>query len=213
MSESTLRESNYRGQELIDRLAELNIVVCGAGALGSNFIHEIMRQGAMNVTAIDDDRVEEHNISTQMYGPDHVGSLKTNAIVSVMWLLLKKVVMTCSHELIERNIYQELHNADLVIDTFDNAASRFLVGDYCYTNGTPCLHLGMSEDGNYGNVQWGKFIYKGEPTFRDPCDIGITRNLISIVVAMGCEAVMRWLADNRQDDMEFTLRDMRITVK
>lgn len=212
MSESTLRESNYRGQELLDRLAELNIIVCGAGALGSNFIHEIMRQGALNVTAIDDDRVEEHNISTQMYGPEHVGSLKTNAIVSVMWVLLRKVVMTCSQELTYRNAHRELSKADLVIDTFDNAASRQAVRDTCEYLGIPCLHLGMSVGGNYGNAYWSA-NYVIDETLGDPCEIPATRNLISIVVAMGCEAVMRWLADNRQDNMEFTLRDMRITVK
>jgi len=37
----------------------------GAGALGSNFVEPLVRQGARSVRVIDRDRVEEHNVGTQ----------------------------------------------------------------------------------------------------------------------------------------------------
>lgn len=213
MSESILRETNYRGQELTDKLADTKITVCGAGALGSNFIHEIVRQGARTIKAIDFDRVEEHNISTQMYGYSHIGQLKTRSIQSLIWMLFNLQIRIYSRELTYRNTEQELKGSDLVVDTFDNAASRNLVINTCKRLDIPCLHLGMSEDGHYGNAIWSMVHYHdGQSRFNDPCEVPATRNLISITVAMGCELVMEYVREGESSDMEFTLKDMRITV-
>jgi molybdopterin/thiamine biosynthesis adenylyltransferase len=213
MNESILRETNYRGQELTDKLANTEITVCGAGALGSNFIHEIVRQGAYTIKVIDFDRVEEHNISTQMYGYSHIGQLKVRSIQSLIWMLFNLQIRTYSRELTNRNAEQELKGSELVIDTFDNPESRNLVIDTCNRLNIPCLHLGMSEDGHYGNAIWDIIYYhKGKSGFNDPCEVPATRNLISIVVAMGCELVIEYVKTGEHSDLEFTLKDMRITT-
>lgn len=217
MTESTLREANYRGQNLINRLAVLQIVVCGAGALGSNFVHEIVRQGGRDIYVIDDDRVEEHNISTQVYTYQNIGKLKTQALAASLIGLTKGGFMigTSSQRLDDRNCFRLLGKAELVIDTFDNVPSRQLVTNFCYVNHVPCLHLGMSESGDYGHAfwTWTSSDDREDAFLGDPCEVAAARNLISIVVAMGCEAVMHFLDGGLQADMEFTLKDMRITVR
>ena len=42
--------------------------MCGAGAVGSNLVDNLARQGAENLCVVDRDRVEEHNVSTQVWG-------------------------------------------------------------------------------------------------------------------------------------------------
>ena len=73
-------EQLYRGEDLIARLAALRVVLCGAGAVGSNLADNLIRQGLSRLCAIDHDRVEEHNVSTQLYGEAEVGSFKVEAL-------------------------------------------------------------------------------------------------------------------------------------
>ena len=213
MNEYLLRESNYRGEQLTRILGATQITVCGAGALGSNFVHEIMRQGAMNVTVIDDDRVEAHNISTQMYAPNHVGQLKTNALGALMWILLRQPLTSATRHLTRQNCARLLKGAALVVDTFDNSKSSYLVWNWCIENDVPCLRRGMSEVGMYGQVAWpdGVNFTVDIGTDLDPCDVPATRNLISITVALGCEAVMRWLGTLEKREGQLTLNDMHVT--
>ena len=65
-------EAIYRGQDLMTRLASLRGVRRGAGALGSHLADNLVRQGAANLRVIDKDRVEEQNVSTQLYGASDI---------------------------------------------------------------------------------------------------------------------------------------------
>src|ERR1051326_7733940 len=67
MADKFLHEALYRGQEAIAKLGQAQITICGAGALGSHLIDTLARQGVRRLTVIDMDRVEEHNIGTQIY--------------------------------------------------------------------------------------------------------------------------------------------------
>jgi hypothetical protein len=49
-------------------------------AVGSNLADNLVRQGLTNLRAIDHDRVEEHNVSTQLYGESDVGVWKVEAL-------------------------------------------------------------------------------------------------------------------------------------
>jgi tRNA A37 threonylcarbamoyladenosine dehydratase len=73
-------EQLYRGADLISRLAALRVTLCGAGAVGSNLADNLVRQGLSRLRVIDHDRVEEHNVSTQLYGEDEVGTFKAEAL-------------------------------------------------------------------------------------------------------------------------------------
>lgn len=55
-------EEIYRGKDLISKLGKYKITVCGVGALGSNLVDNLARQGFSNFKVIDMDRVESHNV-------------------------------------------------------------------------------------------------------------------------------------------------------
>src|SRR5262245_53687220 len=82
MTRKFLHEATYRGAEPLARLAELPTTLCGAGALGSHLADNLARQGFARLKVIDRDRVEEHNISTQLYGLAEVGAAKVEALRS-----------------------------------------------------------------------------------------------------------------------------------
>src|SRR3954471_6052347 len=82
-AQDTARLSSSGGSAAADplaRLAELRVVICGAGALGSNLADNLARQGVARIAAIDHDRVEEHNVGTQLYGENEVGVWKVEAL-------------------------------------------------------------------------------------------------------------------------------------
>src|SRR3712207_6308846 len=80
MAGKLLHEELYRGAEKVARLREVTLVICGAGALGSNLADNLARQGFASLRVIDHDRVEEHNVGTQLYGESEVGVWKVEAL-------------------------------------------------------------------------------------------------------------------------------------
>ncbi len=48
----------------MQRLRQVLVTVCGAGALGANLAENLARQGFTRIRVIDRDRVEERNLST-----------------------------------------------------------------------------------------------------------------------------------------------------
>ena len=77
MAGKLLHEELYRGGAgVLAKLRDLQLVLCGAGAVGSNLADNLARQGFTALTAIDHDRVEGHNVGTQLYGEAEVGVWK-----------------------------------------------------------------------------------------------------------------------------------------
>src|SRR5215470_19711627 len=192
MPEHFLHESLYRGDEAIVRLGAARIVVCGAGALGSQLTEHLVRQGVRQLTVIDDDRVEAHNIGTQVYEEADVGTPKAEVLRARCFRAAGVEINAITKRLTEQNVAKLLRGADLVCDTFDNSASRGLVTTYCREQGIACLHLGVNAD--YGEVRWNE-VYRvpGDVLTGNVCDYPLARNLVLFVIALGGEAIVRFL--------------------
>src|SRR5436305_8338619 len=122
-----LHEELYRGEHVLRRLAATRITVCGAGALGSNLADTLVRQGAAALRVIDHDRVEEHNVSTQLYTQAEVGAWKVEALRKQIFRATGVEVDAIRKQMSEANARSLLKESDLLIDCFDNSAARMLV--------------------------------------------------------------------------------------
>ena len=206
----THHEEFYRGENYVDELNKVRGVICGAGALGSNLAETLLRQGWTNFLLIDMDRVEVHNIGTQIYDEEDVGQLKVAACQSKFIRICGDDIDITSNELTSKNVKKLLKNADLVIDAFDNSESRQLLQTHCRDNDINCLHAGLNVD--YGEVVWDeKYLVPGK-TEGDVCDYPLARNLISIIVSIAAEEVLDFcLAKNpRRKNWSVTLKDLKI---
>ena len=56
------------------------ITIIGAGAIGSYVTWLLAKMGCNNITIYDFDKVENHNLPNQIYGPDDVGTKKVDAL-------------------------------------------------------------------------------------------------------------------------------------
>jgi molybdopterin/thiamine biosynthesis adenylyltransferase len=204
-----LHEAIYRGPEAIERLGQFQITLCGAGALGSLLADNLARQGVRQMTVIDFDRIEGHNAGTQLYGQSDVGAKKVDVLKAQLFRSVGIELTVHDRRLDERNVKKFLRKTDLVVDTFDNSASRRIVTDFCREQQIECLHLGMNAD--YGEVRWNDAYQVPQDVVEgDVCDYPLARNLILLLVAAGCETILRYVLDSKKEYYSVTLRDLKI---
>src|SRR5215207_1738750 len=73
-------EQLQRSAEVMRRLREQPVTVCGAGALGANVLERLARTGFGRLRVIYGDRVEERNLSTEPYYRSDVGAQKAKLL-------------------------------------------------------------------------------------------------------------------------------------
>lgn len=198
----------YRGTELVAALARTKITLCGAGAVGSNLAETLARQGAAALRAIDHDRVEEHNVSTQAYGQSDVGLWKVEALRNRVFRATGAEIEAVRKELDARNAKQLLAGAGLIVDAFDNSASRRLVQETARALAVPCLHVGLSAD--YFEVVWDEAYRVPGDADGDVCDYPLARNLVTMAVSVAAEVVLRSVGGGGRSSLSGTLADFAV---
>jgi molybdopterin/thiamine biosynthesis adenylyltransferase len=202
-------EQLYRGGDLLARLAALRVTLCGAGAVGSNLADNLVRQGLAHLRVIDHDRVEEHNVSTQLYGEGEVGTWKVEALRNRLFRTAGVEVEAVRKEMTDSNVKQLLRESDLLIDAFDNARSRQLVQDHCRGANVPCLHVGLHAD--YCEIVWDEQYRVPRDVAGDVCDYPLARNVVLLAVAIASEAVMRFAGGGEKAGWSATLGDFTVS--
>ncbi len=210
MSKKWHHEQLQRGPDAMKKLAAIKIGICGAGAIGSNLAVNLARMGVSNLTVIDKDRVEEHNIGTQVYGVDDIGGRKSECLRNLIHREVGEEIVSVAQELTEKNCAKLLRGYDLIVDAFDNSISRKVVFDESNRSQYACLHAGLN--GSYGQVQWNEFYTVPGDANDDVCDYPLARNLILIVVALTSEAVVRYCLDGERNNLSITLDDLSVNL-
>ncbi len=207
-----LHEQIYRSTDAMARLQSCAIVVCGAGALGANITENLARSGYGNLRVIDCDRIEEHNLSTQPYYKTDIGGFKVKVLANSLYRAIGAKVQTETKRLTADNVGNLLQGADLVIDAFDNSASRQVLKDYCQdycqSQSVACLHAGLAAD--YAEVIWNGDYRVPSDTKGDICDYPLARNLVMLTVAATCEVITQFVVLGEQRDYTLTLKDLNI---
>jgi molybdopterin/thiamine biosynthesis adenylyltransferase len=208
MASKFLHEEIYRGPDQLARLAAVPITLCGAGALGSLLADNLARQGFRQWKVIDRDRVEEHNVGTQLYGAAEVGAWKVEVLRSRIFRAVGVEIEAVEKELSERNARSLLKGSSLVLDTFDNSAARGLVQAQCRAENIACLHVGLYAD--YAEVIWDKMYRVPGDVAGDVCNYPLARNLVLLAVAIASETLIRYVLDGAKAAWTVTLRDFAV---
>jgi adenylyltransferase/sulfurtransferase len=103
-------EQLYRGADAVAKLAEAQLTLCGAGALGSHLADNLVRQGVRRLRVVDDDRVAEHNVSTQIYGEAEVGGRKVEVLRNRLFRAAGVEIEALPKRLTDRTARQLLNN-------------------------------------------------------------------------------------------------------
>src|SRR4028118_2330556 len=203
-----VREQLYRTPAVMTQVKDLSVTVCGAGALGANITENLARAGFGKLVAIDRDRIEERNLSTQPYYKSDIGAYKVKILSNTLYRALGVTVDGRAKELTATNAPQLLRDTTLVIDTFDNSVARQAVKDYCQKAQLPCLHVGLASD--YSEVIWNEIYRVPSPVNDDVCDYPLARNLVILTVAVACEVIINFVASAQQQSFTVTLGDFAV---
>jgi hypothetical protein len=211
-----LHEARYRD---LTPAAERLITICGAGALGANLAETLARMGLRRLRAIDRDRVEAHNLSTQPWAQQDIGALKARVLANALYRAVGARVEAQPAMLTADNAGALLSGSAVVVDAFDNLPSRAVVGDTATGLDIPCLHIALGDAGDYGCGLWDSAYMPamdaGAAHARpglDTCDYPLTRPLALLVAAAAAEVLVRHLIDGSRRNFECTLRDLHLST-
>jgi molybdopterin/thiamine biosynthesis adenylyltransferase len=207
--DTLIHEEKYRGKALLKKMAEQEFIICGAGAIGSNLVENMARQGFKKFTVIDMDRVDDHNRHTQAFGRRDIGQLKVSALKSRIYDQMGVNIETVSRKLEESTIKKDLTKGSIVVDGFDNSESRKLVTEYCQENGLVCLHVGLNQ--NYAEIHWNEGYRVPTPVKGlDVCEYPLARNIILMAVALATEVLIRYVDTKVQENYSISLGDFHV---
>ena len=123
-----------------EKLKSLGITVVGAGAIGSWLMPALAKVGCENVRFIDFDIVEEVNMANQLYGEEHINTLKVDALEMLAGdYKTAKGYTFQNEEVTEENVDEFM--TEIVIAAVDSIAVRKILWEACQDEVSTKLYL------------------------------------------------------------------------
>jgi adenylyltransferase/sulfurtransferase len=137
-------------------LADAHVLVIGAGGLGSAVIPALAAAGVGTISIVDDDTVEASNLARQtIHGPADVGRPKVDSAAdAVSRLSPDTTVIRHNARFVDKNSFDLLLDADLLIDGSDNFATRYLANDAAAIRGIPMVWGSAAQYSGQVGVAW-----------------------------------------------------------
>ena len=125
-----LNEIGPEGQEKINRV---NILVIGAGGLGSSVIQYLSAAGVGKIGIADDDKIELSNLNRQLiYRENDLGKNKVDATKNYISKSNPSTeIETYKIRIDEKNLPSIIGDYDLIADCSDNIETRLSINDIC----------------------------------------------------------------------------------
>lgn len=199
-------EQLFRSASDWQKIKEARVTVCGAGALGANITESLARIGFVNLKIIDRDRVEERNLSTQPYYRSDIGAQKAKILANTIYRAIGAKVEAVASELNDGNAAKLLDG--IVLDCFDNSASRQIVKDVCLAKGLECLHAGLAD--GYAEFIWNEFYRVPSDAQDDICDYPLARNLVMLATALAAESLITFVSTGAKKNLSLTFKDFSV---
>ncbi len=149
------------GEEGQLKLLDTDVLMLGAGGLGSPAAFYLAAAGIGKLGIIDSDIVDRSNLQRQiLHTDDRVGESKTESARETLHALNPDIdVETFETRLNSDNILDIFEGYDIVVDGGDNFPTRYLINDACVKLGIPNVH---------GSV----FRFEGQASVFHPSDDG-----------------------------------------
>ncbi|NGM72251.1 HesA/MoeB/ThiF family protein [Sphingobacterium sp. SGL-16] len=157
-----IEEVGIEGQRAI---MNAKVLVIGAGGLGSVVLPYLAAAGVGNITVVDFDKVEWHNLNRQIIHQElSVGKPKVDSASYFLQQLNSFIkIETIEGRLDILNVEKIIQSYDIIVDCSDNFETRYLVNDTCVALGKTLV---------YGSIfafegQVAVFNYQGSKHLRD----------------------------------------------
>nr|ARW64234.1 Molybdopterin biosynthesis protein [Chondria sp. (in: red algae)] len=134
-----LNKINIEGQK---RIKNFKILIIGVGGLGSPTAIYLVTSGIGYIGLIDGDKIEISNLNRQIiYQEREVNTLKVRTAKKKLHEINSRCkIITHTHNLNQSNSKEIIRYYDMVIDTTDNFATRYLINETCYGLNKPYIY-------------------------------------------------------------------------
>lgn len=145
------------------RLANANVLLIGAGGLGSPAALYLAAMGVGTLQIIDDDDVELSNLQRQiLHNETFVGKPKVDSASATLSRLNSKLAIQTHRCKFDSQSEELVSKADIVINGADNFATRYAANDLCIEHGKPLIDGAVLEMEGQLSV----FCYQNGPCYR-----------------------------------------------
>jgi predicted ThiF/HesA family dinucleotide-utilizing enzyme len=185
-------------------------LICGVGALGSTAAW-FCRNLDAELAFVDFDKVESKNVMAQCFVKASIGKNKAEALKAQMLTFFGVKCEAFGVKLAETNVEQLCGRADLIVDAFDNIASRMVLSNYAKKSGKALVHAAVSGDGTFGIVRWDeRFAPDAENAAgQATCEGGEHLPLIGVLGSSIARIVQDFAKDGTKRDAMINLHDVR----
>ena len=150
MKDYLKRQFDIFTQKENEKLEKLNVMIAGAGGLGTHQAQQLIRMGINKIYLYDNDEVELTNLNRQIfYGKDDIGKNKVNIAKKHLATFGLETEIVAVHETIDENI-QIPDDVHLIFDALDNFKTRFILEDLAIETNIPFIHGGI--ESWYGQI-------------------------------------------------------------
>ena len=158
-----LKKIGVAGQK---KLLKSNVLIVGAGGLGSPIAIYLAAIGIGKIGIIDKDSVEISNLSRQIiFSTNDLKKNKSSVAINKLREINPDIKLhSFNKKLTIKNINQIAKNFDLIVDGSDNFRTRFLINDYCLKNKKTLISGAISKFD--GHVYTFNFSKKNSPCLR-----------------------------------------------
>jgi molybdopterin/thiamine biosynthesis adenylyltransferase len=191
----------------------MRIALCGVGALGSTAA-VLCRNLGPTLCLIDFDRVESKNLAAQAFVKQSLGKNKAEALKLQLLNFYGVKAESFGVKLAEGNVETLCGGADLLVDCFDNAASRRVLSTFARASGKPLVHAALSGDGTFGIVRWDERFTPDQEDVagQATCEGGEHLPLIGLVAAALARAIQDFLRGGIRRDAMISLNAVMPTA-
>lgn len=140
--QTILPQIGVEGQQ---KLLDSSVVVIGCGALGTHTLDSLARAGVGNITAVDRDFVELHNLHRlAILDEEDVGRPKAEALKEKLDEVNSEIEICAQvKDVNPTNVEKLIQDSDLVLDCTDNLITRYLINDGCVKQGIPWIYAAV----------------------------------------------------------------------
>ncbi len=137
--QAVLKEIGTKGQSDIEKT---RVLCVGAGGLASSLLQYLVAAGIGKITIIDHDVVELSNLQRQtLYKEEDIGKQKAETAVKRLKKLNSQVDLSyINQSLSTKNIKELFAKYDIIVDTSDNFATKYLINDACVKYQKPFVY-------------------------------------------------------------------------
>ena len=186
------------------------VLFCGVGAVGSTTVmlcRNLPAEADVELALCDFDRVEAKNLRAQTFTKQALGKNKAEALKLELWNFWGVKAEALPVRLGAENVASLCAGAALLVDCFDNLASRQLLSAHARSAGLPLVHAALSGDGSFGLVRFEeRFLPDAEDQAgQATCEGGEHLPFIGLLASVLARTIQDFLRTGEQRDSLVTL--------